>query len=231
MLSDKVAKLALVLSLITLVLVVGGVLTTYFVVRDLVRSQVDKTINFLNELKFSKFSIPIRIDRVIELPVNTSVPISYVGVVDFPLNESLRIPVVMDIPVEVPMSIPVEVPLKTSIPINYSTNTKTTVVLGGTPYELEIPINISTEAPVEVTVKTVVNYTGRTVVHINTTLPVTISKTVKVPINTSLQLPINQVFKVPIKLDITYEVTLKDLGLDKIIDQLIAVLEGLKSKV
>lgn len=229
--SDKTAKLALVISLITLVLVVGGVLTTYFIARNLVVTQVDNVVNVLQDLKVRKFSIPIYVDRVVEFPINTSIPINYSRVVEFPLNESLSIPVSMSIPIELPISTPLEIPVNTSLVINYSTISKSSIVLGDTVHELEIPINISTEVPTTLTVKTLINYTAKTVININTTLPITISKTVKIPLNESLEIPIKQVFRVPIKLDITYEFTLKDLGLDKLVDQLITTLSEVKKKL
>ncbi len=228
---DRAGKLALVISVITLVLVVGGAFTAYSVVRGLVINQIDNAIFVLQDLKVRKFSIPIIIDRVIELPVNTSVPINLSTTVDFVFNESIQVPIAVKVPVEIPMNIPVETPVTDSLRINYSTISKSYVVIEGTTYELEIPINISTEVPITLEVRTTVNYTAKTLLNINATLPVTIYKDIKLPVNKSLEIPIVGTFKIPIRLEMTYVTSLKDLGLDAYVDRLISMLVEVRRRM
>ncbi|MEM1818714.1 MAG: hypothetical protein QW399_00995, partial [Sulfolobales archaeon] len=60
-------------------------------------------------------------------------------------------------------------------------------------------------------------------VNVETVLRVNITKPISVPLS--------QVVKVPIKVNITYDLTLKDLGLEPLVDRLISILSDIRKRV
>ncbi len=224
---DKASKIALAFSVIALVLVVGGALAAYFTVKNLVSTQVDNFIKVLADLKTKKFSVPIHVDRVVDIPIKLKAPINISTTVDIPINESLTAPVNISQRLEIPINLSDLMSNVVSVvTLNTSLITRSNITLNNEVQEIEIPIQMVGEFPVMLNASGV--YVASTDVRIVGSIPLNISKLVKVPINKSVDLMFDEVVKIPVKIDMVLELSLKDLGLEGLVDQIIATLRSLR---